>query len=668
MGISLDQYRSSIGKWNNKKLRQPSPTQSKYVNSADIQSENQETQSNLRIRLGIQWSWKTYMLIVLVILSLPCLSLASPDSDIPVQTYECMPNNEIEIYYLGNSDTSYFTVIPPESDHFDHPLQMTKGNKTCTHIIGTVLEYHPQTLPYDQVNYTSATHQDTLPNSALILPYQCQRLLLLMAGIESHPGPTQEEVLADLCLNAPSNEIRDCLRSYTLGTSMNELHRTIKSKNNRAALENTLIYLEAKIDISKYNVDGLAYQLIYRIENFLPEMCRHCNQEYCDKIGETPLLSCHVCGQGAHTSCVFDLLSIDSADRGTFTPDEALAKINPLMLPELHYLCTGCVESYLPDKTEGLKKKAKDEHNRQRTTSVAAQPADETDDGDGETTNDRTENPPDSNRESAPDDNEQQQNTQNQNPTVQQIDICTYYKRGVCRYGISGRQCPKNHPKACKKLLEHGNRGPRGCTAGRSCDKFHPIMCQSSLRKRECFNEDCKLVHISGTKRVRPLPQNPRDFSPRFRDRYTNQQERHFQPYPNQGEYEEDFPALNQHESYPRNDRLRGQNPNPQPDHQRGQNANPQLDRQRGQSQNPQLDPFLEMLQTFKREILLEVNSHLSTLTRNSTSQQPQRTNAGWEQYPEEENLYRGNHQQQPYHQSRTQGGAQVPVGPFYRC
>ena len=80
--------------------------------------------------------------------------------------------------------------------------------------------------------------------------------------------------------------------------------------------------------------------------------------------------------------------------------------------------------------------------------------------------------------------------------------ICPFFKRGTCRFGLSGKGCPKQHPKACPKLINHGNRGPRGCTKGNDCEKFHPRMCQQSLRAGECLTTDCKLRHIKGTKRT----------------------------------------------------------------------------------------------------------------------------------------------------------------------
>ena len=37
---------------------------------------------------------------------------------------------------------------------------------------------------------------------------------------------------------------------------------------------------------------------------------------------------------------------------------------------------------------------------------------------------------------------------------------------------------------------------------GSSCKDYHPKMCMSSLRKGECFSENCRFNHIKGTKRL----------------------------------------------------------------------------------------------------------------------------------------------------------------------
>ena len=303
------------------------------------------------------------------------------------------------------------------------------------------------------------------------------------------------------------------------------------------------------MNTADYNVEGLAYQLIYRIENLLPEQCKHCKEEYCNRIGDVPLLSCHVCGQGAHTPCVFDLLTIAPEKRASLTPEEAYAKINPLMLPELLYLCTHCAEEYLPDKSEGLKKRVRDkqdppengpaEEHESNTThtpngSLFPAPA-RTDQTPGAALQNDHNVPtrglfPQPNRSEPPNNgppaqtpaiqivNNNQPPTENRStPHVESApnngppsnDICSYYLKNTCRHGISGRLCPKSHPKACKKLLQNGDRSPNGCTLGKNCDKFHPLMCVSSLRVRACYNLNCKNVHVKGTKRYRKYSNTP---------------------------------------------------------------------------------------------------------------------------------------------------------------
>ena len=79
--------------------------------------------------------------------------------------------------------------------------------------------------------------------------------------------------------------------------------------------------------------------------------------------------------------------------------------------------------------------------------------------------------------------------------------ICKFFRKGTCKYGLKGKDCLYTHPSLCKKFTSHGTHQRLGCNMGKTCSNFHPIMCMDSLRKRECFNELCNLNHIKGTKR-----------------------------------------------------------------------------------------------------------------------------------------------------------------------
>ena len=66
--------------------------------------------------------------------------------------------------------------------------------------------------------------------------------------------------------------------------------------------------------------------------------CNICEQSYCVKLEEVPLLECALCGQGSHNSCILDLFGVLPAEQDNFGPEEAKTKINPVSLPGLNYL------------------------------------------------------------------------------------------------------------------------------------------------------------------------------------------------------------------------------------------------------------------------------------------------------------------------------------------
>ena len=101
-----------------------------------------------------------------------------------------------------------------------------------------------------------------------------------------------------------------------------------------------------------------------------------------------------------------------------------------------------------------------------------------------------------------------------QNQSHRTQPICKFFKQGRCKHGISGKAegtCNYAHPKPCKKFMTNGNRRQRGCTKGNGCEFFHPKICNGSLRERLCTNENCKYLHIKGTKRETPTLSTPNE-------------------------------------------------------------------------------------------------------------------------------------------------------------
>ena len=352
----------------------------------------------------------------------------------------------------------------------------------------------------------------------LMLSAQCQALLLVMGSVERNPGPTTPlDVLALLCAEAPTSEIRDCLKLYD-----HQKHLAANKKNlssvSKKTLNDTMTYLGVSGQ-DGYVKGTVVHNLICRIQNLLPETCAHCEETYCVGRSDLELLSCRNCDQSFHTPCLLSLLGIGESERDSLGPRDVLNKINPFSLPGIVYLCRACEAERLPSDEVGKKKKKAPE-------SLPQEVADNQSDapGDSATTggvNEAVGTPgnqqggeilpnPDQVSPHRP------HNTQGNVPrrgnkrpvprshnagSANGTQICPFYRKGICRYGVSGRGCSKSHPSKCKKLLAHGTRDSRGCSKGANCEKFHPVMCPSSIQSAVCTNKSCKLTHVRGTRR-----------------------------------------------------------------------------------------------------------------------------------------------------------------------
>ena len=82
--------------------------------------------------------------------------------------------------------------------------------------------------------------------------------------------------------------------------------------------------------------------------------------------------------------------------------------------------------------------------------------------------------------------------------------ICYFYKHNQCKFGRKGRDCPYAHPNLCNKYKVNGRDPVKGCKFGDKCKYLHPPICNGSERKRECFNLECKKLHLKGTRRYQP--------------------------------------------------------------------------------------------------------------------------------------------------------------------
>ena len=384
----------------------------------------------------------------------------------------------------------------------------------------------------------------TLGLILVLLCALCHGQLLLIGGVESNPGPKSvEDILAALSVGAPDVHIRDCIRLYRMDATTTQ-HRKAFMKCDKATLVDTMNYLKVTGQ-SEYNKDFVVNNLIVRIQNLLPDTCKICNLEYCTDLDETAVLSCSLCGQAAHNQCLAQKLGLDCELLQDLGPEEAQSRINPLGIPGIHYLCGACEESVIPSTEAGKLRRRKNTMTPDSQVDNAVhEPQNDTDEvSQSQTTTDNsqpplTENGPNCPHQPPTSDGTTSIPSQNNlmpspgtgsppssqvpQPRSRNLGICSYFRKGTCRYGISGRGCPKQHPKACRKLILHGNRGPRGCSKGNNCDSFHPKMCHQSLVAGECLTLNCKLRHVAGTKRNTSRGRNQPDDHHKARGRNPN--------------------------------------------------------------------------------------------------------------------------------------------------
>ena len=96
--------------------------------------------------------------------------------------------------------------------------------------------------------------------------------------------------------------------------------------------------------------------------------------------------------------------------------------------------------------------------------------------------------------------------------TGRSIPICKKYRHGACH----DNNCEFSHPNKCLAYCRYGRKG---CSGGfDNCKLLHPVLCRRSLNFNECFDQNCTLAHLKGTKR--------------YPDQYHSQQQTHFNQLP----------------------------------------------------------------------------------------------------------------------------------------
>ena len=288
-----------------------------------------------------------------------------------------------------------------------------------------------------------------------------------------------EAVITDLCVDAPSSDIKDCLKAYEYGKGLKQL-TAVFNQFSQECLVKTLCYLNVanrKNYLKTANVESV----ICRIQNLLPDVCNICNNVYCVKNSDPSFLCCAVCGQEMHYECLLNALSIEGdSDVKSLTKADVLSKLNPLNIPGWYYVCNPCSKAHIPNDKIGMKKKKKSDSSKVPAVETVFENAEST-----------INNP----------ENMKQNGDGNKDGYVKEgpeKPVCKFYRNKKCNHGMNGVGCKFSHPPICKKLLKYGHSN-KGCK-GENCDEFHPKMCYHSLKNKECHYEKCRFYHVSGTR------------------------------------------------------------------------------------------------------------------------------------------------------------------------
>ena len=308
-------------------------------------------------------------------------------------------------------------------------------------------------------------------------------------------SPITEDVaqntIAELIVDAPSCDIKDCIKAYEYGKNLKQLYAAFNQFGSEC-ITDTLNYLNVP-EREEYVKNSNVQTLVCRIQNLLPDICSICNEVYCVKNSDVSLLSCDICGQEIHHKCLIKLVENKVTEGknislATLTKDQVIEMVNPLGIPGWAYICKFCSKDHIPDENSGLKKKAKNSNvssSSQKRKGLSSSPSMESKNVDS----------------SKGDIDDKEKETVEKNLKS----VCKFYMKKQCKHGIKGENCSFSHPQICQKLLKFGHSN-KGCR-GNGCKNVHPKMCHHSLKSKECPFENCKFYHVKGTKFVSNIRQ-----------------------------------------------------------------------------------------------------------------------------------------------------------------
>ena len=157
-----------------------------------------------------------------------------------------------------------------------------------------------------------------------------------------------EDLIAELCVHAPSENIKSCLRQYQYGKTILSLQKDF-SKFLREDLDATAKFLRIKCPLEK----------LVKADLFaIPKICyltlaRSVAKRYIVDLAEDALVECAI----FHRECWIQLASLNNSELVTdiLTPPSFKTIYNPMNISGMFYICKPCEEISISQKREKRK-------------------------------------------------------------------------------------------------------------------------------------------------------------------------------------------------------------------------------------------------------------------------------------------------------------------------
>ena len=374
---------------------------------------------------------------------------------------------------------------------------------------------------------------------------QVVRMLLLISGIESNPGPVTPpaapplpppppattpsrcmEALATLITTAPA-DIKLYLATWSdANTAEQNLAALAKILNSRQKANAFLEWLWSvdKDHESVKNIpkkEDVVFQCMVAVVNLLPEFCEPCNAWYQVERGTAASLRCGVCRKAHHPGCLQEHIG-------------KLDQLQTVLTGRFVWICSDCAPIHQCTSADVGKRKAGRRRpppanpvaaevptptntpaiantpviaNTQDNLTLEEEPEEPavgvdgvatattatTDPADGNSSDNRQpagQPPAAATGENVPANIDERQKAGEDRP------VCKLFQSGpnipLCQFGMAGRGCQDRHPKLCPTFRKFGSSGQTGCRKGKHCEKgLHQFLCRDSITKLRCDRTNC---------------------------------------------------------------------------------------------------------------------------------------------------------------------------------